>query len=148
MIRNIFITFLAAIVMLQTGCGSDESVDNKKPEIEILSPQTGAEFAPESAIHFQAKFSDNIALGSYRIEIHYNDDGHSHGRLTETGQPFEYENTGSFNGKREAEIEVSIPISHDAAHGEYHIGVHCTDEAGNENVRYVECYIGDNHDEK
>lgn len=145
--KRIFITLLAAFATLQTGCDSGESIDSEKPEIEILSPQDGAAFEPGGAIDFHAKFSDNIALGSYRIEIHLNSDGHSHGRLAEAGQPFEYENTGSFDGKREAEIELSIPIGHDAAHGEYHLGVHCTDEAGNESVRYAGFVIEDAHDD-
>jgi hypothetical protein len=137
---------LVVFALFYSGCGDSDSVDTTRPTIEIVGPEDGAEFEPGDVINFSAIFRDNVELRSYRIQIHIDDDGHTHGRLKDVGEPFEYEATGEFNrGDREATINRDIPIPNNAAHGEYHLGVYCTDAAGNEAVQYIEFFLED-HD--
>jgi hypothetical protein len=123
-----------------------EDVDTVAPTIEILQPQDHAEFEPGDVIQLRAILRDDIQLGAYKVEIHIDDDGHTHGKILHTGVPWTYFITGNIPpGLREYELNLDIEIDESAAHGEYHIGVFCTDASGNETVEFIEIDIEDDH---
>lgn len=119
--------------------------DLEKPKIEILSPQNETEFSVGDTLKIAVKLQDNVALKSYKVEIHNAFDGHGHTHELapksaeaddhdhEAETPFSYNHTGQIaDGKSEFLLNLAAPISTDAAEGEYHLIVHCTDSSGNE----------------
>ena len=136
---------VAAISFGFTSCGDDDDVDTEKPTISDFEPAEGDELKIGSAIHFEVDFADNVALASYKVDIHGNFDNHSHASTKATTDSVVF----SFNriwttiaGQRNAHVhheEIEIPAV-DAAtglpyrEGAYHFVIYCLDQAGNETV--------------
>ncbi len=140
----------ALMALALTSCDKDNAGDTTKPEINLISPAEGATLGTDGDVHFEMELSDDTALGSYKVEIHSNFDGHTHASVTRTTD-FSYNNTWSdIESQRNATIhhhEIIIPA--DATHGDYHFIVYCTDAAGNESyvVRNIEIESeGEEHD--
>ena len=137
--KNIlFIATLFATLFI-TSCEKTGNTDTTKPVIELKSPAEGEtlEAGSDNGVHFEMELSDDVALESYKIEIHNAFDGHSHakaeGAHEHEGTPFKFYKVYDVSGKRNAHIhhhEIVIPS--DATHGNYHLMVYCTDAAGNE----------------
>ncbi|MCD8043866.1 MAG: DUF4625 domain-containing protein [Tannerellaceae bacterium] len=129
------LSFVLATFFLSACDKDDESNDTSAPEIELLAPAEGAHLQIGKAIHFEANFSDNIMLGSYKIAIHDNFDNHGHGSKSDTEEStaFEYFGTWSLEGQKNAYIhQHDITIPEKTIPGDYHMLVYCTDKAGNE----------------
>lgn len=75
--RNIPTILLLAVVAAFTSCANEES-DNEKPLIVLSEPAEEEAYAPGSSIHFVVTLSDNMALASYKVNIHGAFDGHTH----------------------------------------------------------------------
>lgn len=143
--------FSLTATMFLTACSNDDDavVDTVAPVIAINEPHDEDEFAPGGEIHFKALFTDNVALASYKIEIHEDFDSHTHGVTKQSSQdnPWSYEQVftipagqKSFTADHEIEIPMMInnkPISE----GAYHMGVFLTDAAGNESQVFLEIHI-------
>lgn len=135
---------IVSVMMLSTlfvSCSDDEKQgDTTKPVITLNAPAEGAVLKPGSHIHFDMDLEDDVMLGSYKVEIHNNFDGHGHTKATageeeETGDttPFTYNNSWTVSGQKNIHIhhhEIEIPVN--ATEGNYHLMVYCTDAAGNE----------------
>jgi hypothetical protein len=142
--KTIYLLMILGIVFI-SACDR-EDVDTTAPTIEILQPQDHAEFEPGDVIQLRAILRDNIELRSYKVEIHINDDDHTHGRVLDTGQPWTYFFAAEIErGQREYHLSLDIEIDDHAAHGEYHIGVFCADASGNESVEFIEIDVEDDH---
>lgn len=121
--------------------------DTKKPQIEIISPADGDHFHPGETISLNVLFEDNTELASYKIEIHYNGDGHNHKNASTNNVGFEYNKSFDFEkglNKFELQYDIVIPATINelpVKEGEYHLGIHCFDKAGNEREVYVEIEI-------
>lgn len=149
--RAILATLLLAITFVS--CDKDNAGDTTKPEINLISPAEGGVLgATGEGIHFEMELSDDVALASYKVEIHNNFDGHEHTtKSDEDTVDFTYLNTWTdMAGQRNATIhhhEIVIPTN--ATHGDYHFIVYCVDEAGNESYVVHNITIedeGDDHD--
>lgn len=149
-INLIYVLSLTALVF--TSCSDDDnnSVDTTRPEIALNEPGEHQEFLPGDEIHFDADFSDNTELGSYKIEIHDASDGHSHERTTnEEGVAWAYDETHEFapglrNQNMHSHIDIPTTINGEPIkEGHYHLGVFCTDKAGNQSQVFVEIVIGE-----
>lgn len=114
----------------------DDNVDTTKPVIELEEPENGDELLIGADIHFECDFSDNEALGSYMIEIHSNFDGHSHKAKTTRGEePFFFKKSYDISGLRNTHVHHhDVVIPENAAPGNYHMVVYCTDAAGNQSL--------------
>jgi hypothetical protein len=89
---------------------------------------------------FKATFSDNMALGSFSIDIHHNFNHHSHSTESETCtmgdvktavNPFVYIKSFDIDqatGNYVAEIPIEVPL--DVDEGDYHFRVSLTDHEG------------------
>jgi hypothetical protein len=151
--NNIFSLSLCLTAMLCFMAVSCESGDTEKPVINLIEPAEGDVLEIGEDVHFEMEVSDNDLLREYKVEIHHNFDGHSHEatRADEATVPFFFEKTWSdISGKKNASIHHhQIVIPEDAAPGDYHLEVFCTDASGNEAymVRNVELsHEGGDHD--
>lgn len=154
---KIFTIALSPILFFNS-CTDDEStLDTTKPEIMLASPTDHQEYEFGDVIDVQAIFKDNIALGSYKIDIHSDDDGHQHrsGSTTFTNKsknttdttPWSYSEIGELTANKEFLLNKTIPIPEgNYTEGHYHFGIILTDKAGNETQTFIEIVIGDDHD--
>jgi|AGTN01.3.fsa_nt_gi hypothetical protein len=165
--------FLASIVLLGalafTSCEKEE-VDNEKPLIDLIAPEEDEAFQPGSDIHFEVEFSDNVALASYKVNIHGAFDGHTHSVVSTRAEEdaVEFEKTWMesdfialgeepISGKRSVTVhhhEIEIPatineggIAKPIKEGHYHFTVYCTDEAGLESSVTREIVISSDAEE-
>ena len=126
-----------ALVSSFVACDKDDDdVDTTKPVIELDEPEDGDELLIGAAVHFECDFSDDKMLGSYMVEIHNNFDGHSHkAAATRAEEPFFFKKSYDLSGQRNAHIHHhDIVIPENAAEGNYHLVVYCTDTAGNQSL--------------
>lgn len=140
----LFAILLSGAVLLN----SCDKEDTKKPVINLIEPEDEEVFFTGTEIHFEAEFSDDTELASYKIDIHF-DDGHTHksaGLVDEV--EFSFQKSWDFEpGKKNALIhhhEIVIPELIDGKPvktGHYHFMVFCTDKAGNESFVAIEIEI-------
>jgi hypothetical protein len=127
------ICFLTIYSFLYTSC---DDGDTTKPVINLVEPEEGESLliGDVNGVHFDAEFSDDEMLGSYKVEIHNNFDDHAHDlRAADETVDFTFEKTWDLSGKKNTDIhhhEIKIP--EEATPGNYHLMVYCTDAAGNE----------------
>lgn len=138
-------------------CDKDDAGDTTKPVINLISPAEGEAIAADGeGMHFEMELSDNVALASYKVEIHNNFDGHDHStsdskaddETSDETVDFTYNNTwDDIAGQLNATIhhhEIVIPTN--ATHGDYHFMVYCVDAAGNESYVVANVVIGEDSD--
>lgn len=153
---KLFSSLLIAAILF-TSCSEDDDtvVDTSRPEITIVEPHAEDEIAPGNELHFEATFTDNVELASYKIEIHDDFDEHNHvmNKMAQDLNPWSYEQTfnipagqTSFDADHHIEIPAEIngnPISE----GAYHLGVFVTDISGNQQEAFVEIHIEEHSEE-
>lgn len=112
------ISLLAICSVCLPACDNDEKGDVTKPVIDLIEPEEGAvlKIGNEKGVHFEMNLSDDVMLKSYKINIHNNFDK-------------VYDVSGLKNTKVHHH-DIVIPA--DAAPGDYHLMVWCTDAAGNQ----------------
>ena len=135
---------LALIAMLTFACSDDDdALDAQAPVIEVMEPAVNSEFEPGDMLHIHAEITDDVQLSSYRIDIHFGGDGHTHRPVANAeGEHMEwsYDETGTISGTAhslEKDIEIPHHIMHDGVEheieaGDYHIGIFIIDATGNE----------------
>jgi len=154
---NLFIICtIATMTIALNGCKEDS--DTEKPVIILEEPAEGdiLQIGGEHGVHFDAEFSDNEALASYKVNIHPNFDGHTHTRSAVVRQSaaetvdFVFEKTWPLSGRNQAIHHHEIEIPENATPGNYHLMVYCTDAAGNETHIAINVVLsrdaGDDHD--
>ena len=146
---------LAFGTILFVACSSDDK-DSVAPVITLIEPHVDEVFEPGEEIHFEANFTDNVQLASYKIDIHYGGD-HTHGRGVALGEghdheyeKWDFEQVYPLSG-RTMDVHRDIPIptminGKPIKRGEYHFGVYALDAAGNQSLVFRDIYILDDHD--
>lgn len=132
--------FCSSLLILS--CDKDDDAKDTTPAVVTISePGNEEAFAPGSEIHFEAVFSDNVQLASYKVDIHFNGDGHAHKLLAnteETHEVWDFEYTNKLYGKSQKVHEhFDVPTlvnGKPIEEGEYHFGVYVIDAAGNQSV--------------
>ncbi len=132
--RNFKFLFLALISCAAITSCSDEVADTTKPVINLIEPADGDSLLIGSDVHFEMELSDDVALSSYKVDIH-SAEGHSHAPASRaTADTYSYTMTWyDIEGQKNATIhhhEIEIPEGVDE--GEYHFVVYCLDTNGNE----------------
>jgi hypothetical protein len=150
-----YITLVLSPILFFNSCAeADDYLDTEKPEILLATPSEHQEFEFGDTINVQALFKDNIELGSYKIEIHAETDGHEHKNLissrtvkaNDDSNPWSYNHIADISGNKEYLLNHSIQIPEgDFTEGHYHFGIILTDKAGNEKQSFIEIVIGDDH---
>lgn len=137
--------FMSLTLVAFVSCSSDDA-DTEKPVIENVEPHNGDTLVIGEKIHFEADFSDNDKLASYRIEIHNNFDNHGHksvvaGLTDSTGYAFAFDSVWTdIAGLRNAHAHhhsIAIPAKKggkSTREGKYHFIIYCLDQAGNMSV--------------
>ncbi|HWK56426.1 MAG TPA: DUF4625 domain-containing protein [Parapedobacter sp.] len=147
-IMRIIIAFGAMALALS--CSKDaETVDTEYPVIDgnfagAFPQQCGTVRRGETFV-FRAKFSDNVALGSFSLDVHDNFDHHSHsteveacdmGPVKEAEAPFKYIKSFDIPGAPKTyEAEVAIAVPADVDPGDYHFLMRVTDREGWQTLR-------------
>lgn len=141
---------LATLVLGLTSC--NDSGDSTDPTIEIVSPINEDEVHLGDTLTVRLNLSDNEALASYKVEIHYND-GHVHTKQSSV-EPirFTYNKTfGDVAGKKNAEVSVDIIIPETidnipVKEGGYHLGIYCLDSSKRQSEKFIEIdLVNSNH---
>lgn len=158
--KKYFLTTVIALIALSfVSCEKNEA-DNQAPVIHLVAPEEDEPVKPGSGIYLEAVFSDNVALGKYKVNIHGSFDGHSHGhaavRAAEDSVAFEktwlddefvVAGEEPIAGKRSVTVhhrKIVIPTEINGKpikEGHYHFMIHCTDRAGNESLAAREIVI-------
>ena len=127
---------LISILILSTSlisCSDDNDTDVTKPIINLIDPAEGEMVQIGKDIHFEMELSDDVMLGSYKVEIHNNFNNHGHTKSDDTNTPFSFSRSWDLSGQKNAYIHHhDIVIPDNATPGNYHLMVFCTDEASNE----------------
>jgi len=146
--KSFFLFFALAIALFLSACNRDE-IDKQKPEIDIslqnAFPLNCDTLYLGESFTVKMRFSDNLELGSYSIDIHHNFNHHSHSTEVNTCNfdpdknpvnPFLYiQDFAIPDGLREYEtnIQISIPDSNAQGMfdtGDYHFFISLTDKTG------------------
>jgi|SRR5690606_328591 len=134
-----------AILSLVFSCNKDkEAVDTEYPTIDITSadafPIQCSVLKRGESFVFSAEFHDNVALGSFSLDIHHNFDHHTHsteveecdlGPIKTPDDPFLYIHASDIQGTPKtykANMEIEVPADIDP--GDYHFMIRVTDQEG------------------
>jgi hypothetical protein len=151
----IYIATICSLTIYSFLFSSCDEGDTTKPVINLVEPENGDSLLIGGTVHFDAEFSDNEMLGSYKIEIHNNFDNHEHdlkaGDADET-VAFAFDKTYDLSGKKNADVHHhDVKIPENATPGNYHLMVYCMDAAGNESHVAVNVILShdasEHHDE-
>lgn len=138
------LSFSAAIcIMVSIGLTSCQEADTTAPEIIVLQPAQGEAIQAGSELCIQVTFTDDVALNSYKINIHPNFNGHQHQIRANNKQniiqdTIDFETTitsqmlGDTLSGRNCFRDIDIDIPQNATSGNYHLLIYCTDLVGNE----------------
>ncbi|PBI89083.1 hypothetical protein BSF41_24520 [Flavobacterium sp. ACN2] len=128
-----------------TSCSSDKAeIDTEYPLIDISAtdafPIQCSTIESGKTFTFKATFNDNVALGSYSLDIHHNFDHHTHSTEVNTCKteavkspikPMLFINNYSIpNGVKSYEATAQITIPADVDPGDYHFMIRLTDKEG------------------
>ncbi|MCD8029377.1 MAG: DUF4625 domain-containing protein [Bacteroides sp.] len=135
----VFLSFFSFFLCTVAACDSDNDGDTTRPVIRIIAPAEDAHLliGDEEGVLFEAEFSDDIQLASYKIDIHYAGDGHMHTRHGDGEEElpeFSYQRSFTLQGTREQVSHRNIVIPEGVRPGEYHLVVYCSDTSGNESL--------------
>lgn len=134
-----------AIVFLLLSCSRDsETIDTEYPVIDFTwtdaFPVQCSTIERGETFVFKASFSDNVALGSYSLDVHHNFDHHTHSTevndcdmepVKTPENPFLYIKTFDIPGNPttyEASTEIEVPADVDP--GDYHFMIRVVDREG------------------
>lgn len=128
-------TILLGLLFITSCNNSEDPEDLEAPVIDLHEPENFDSFESGGDIHFEAYFTDNVALSQFEIDIHGNFDGHAHGRVKSTSLPqFSFKQSFDLSGKSQ-EIHKHVDIEKNGvtlfAAGPYDFIVNAIDAAGN-----------------
>lgn len=154
--KKIHYFVIIALLLVNTSC-DDTVKDEELPVIDMTGetafPQNCVTVYRGESFTFNARFTDNIELGSYSIEMHHNFDHHSHstsseecemGAVKSAVKPLLFIDEYTIpDGKTEysANIEINVPADVDT--GDYHFMVRLTDKSGWQTFEGISVKVGD-----
>lgn len=141
------IKFLLGVFTLAiiSSCSSDNAeIDTEYPVIDITGtnafPIQCSTIERGQTITFKATFNDNVALGSYSLDIHHNFDHHTHSTevtscemeaVKKPIKPMLFINNYTIpNGVKSYDATAQITIPADVDPGDYHFMIRLTDKEG------------------
>jgi len=131
--KNIVLVFLlSSFVLFSCKKEKKEELDNQKPSITVNKPINNFVSKGGSDFEIDIVFKDNMNLSQYKLEIHSNFDGHTHGKTDgEATVPWEWDTIVNISGKEhQAKFKIKVPMNITA--GNYHFLAMCTDAVGYE----------------
>lgn len=85
----------------------------------------------EQTLELDLHFTDDVDLSQYKIDIHHNFDCHSHGRISEVGEPWFVARIQKLEG-RDQHVTERLTVPANVTAGNYHLLLYCLDKVGNE----------------
>lgn|SRR5690554_868496 len=164
--KNIrFISFSGAFILPSlvvfmllslVACNKDRyAIDDVPPSIDVgfmgAFPKQCSTLKRGETFTFRARFTDNVELGSFSLDIHHNFDHHSHS--TEAGEctlepvkvpinPFVLIKSYDIPaGKQSYEAEITITIPADVDPGNYHFMIMVSDQTGWTDMKGLSVHI-------
>lgn len=133
---------VVALILFAAGCkkDSDSKVDTEYPVIGASTPSQCSQVNRGDTITFTCDFSDNVALGSFSLDVHHNFDHHTHSTEVEVCEmepvktpvhPFLFVQSYSIPANQatyRANVKIAIPADIDP--GDYHFMIRLTDQEG------------------
>lgn len=101
------------------------------PAVQIQTELMPTTVAMGDSLRIAVQFTDNEALNQFKIDIHSNHDGHSHGKTQQALAKWDTLIIGTLSGNADA-IDFSIKIPKGYLPGPYHFTVYSLDKNGNE----------------
>ena len=147
---------LAGIMITAVACDKDEpAIDTEYPVIEAQAPGTFpvqcSTLKRGEAFTFKATFTDNIALGSYSLDIHHNFDHHTHSTevsdcetdpIKKPVNPFLLIKSFDIDpGQQRLEASQTIQVPAGIDPGDYHFMIRLTDKEGWQTIRGISIKI-------
>ena len=148
--KNLKLLLGIFVLAFISSCSSDNAeIDTEYPVIDI----TGANAFPiqcstierGQTFTFKATFNDNVALGSYSLDIHHNFDHHTHSTevnnctaepIKKPVNPLLYINSVTIpDGQKSYEAVQEITIPTDIDPGDYHFMIRLTDKEGWQTIK-------------
>ena len=134
------IKFLSSLcIILTIAFTACQEADTTAPQIHVAQPAQGDTIRAGEQLCIQVTFTDDIALNSYKINIHPNFNGHKHVKSRAQNQAtedFEITLTSQMRNDtltgRNCFRDIDIDIPANATHGNYHLLIYSTDLSGNE----------------
>jgi len=121
--------FLLSLIAVGTSSCSKDEEDTEKPKIESATLENKWVAAGDE-IHLDLVFTDNEGLKEYKVDIHDDFDGHSHGK-TANYEKFETVIINPISGLSfDDHLHIDVPTN--AMAGPYHLGVYVLDQDGNQ----------------
>lgn len=133
---------LVVALILFAGCkkDSDSKIDTEYPVIVAATPSQCSQISRGDTITFTCDFSDNVALGSFSLDVHHNFDHHTHSTEVEVCEmdpvktpvkPFLFVQSYTIPANQQSyKPEVKIAIPEDIDPGDYHFMIRLTDQEG------------------
>lgn len=147
---------LSVIVLAAGACNKDEpAIDTEYPTIgtDPISAFPGqcSTLKRGEPFNFKATFTDNIALGSYSLDIHHNFDHHTHSTevsdcnmdpVKKPVNPFLLIKSFDIDpGQQRLEASQTIQVPADIDPGDYHFMIRLTDKEGWQTIRGISIKI-------
>lgn len=85
----------------------------------------------EQTLELDLHFTDDVELSQYKIDIHHNFDCHTHGRVSEVGEPWFVARIVKLEG-RDQQVTERLTVPANVTAGNYHLLVYGLDKVGNE----------------
>jgi hypothetical protein len=153
---SVLLSALIMIMLTLAACDKDEpAIDTEYPVIEAEAPGTFpvqcSTLKRGEALAFKATFSDNIALGSYSLDIHHNFDHHTHSTevsdcnmdpVKKPVNPFLLIKSFDIDqNQQRLEASQTIQVPADIDPGDYHFMIRLTDKEGWQTIRGISIKI-------
>ncbi len=139
--RKLFIFFAAGALFSLAACNKTDEEAPVIAEVRVNGALAGDHVHIEAGepVEISIRVTDNEALGQLKIDIHADDDGHSHdghshGSGSAQGQWEELEIINLEGTDRTIVRTFNVP---NTVRGEWHLGIRVLDEAGNESPERI-----------
>ena len=148
-LRHILTSSTLLAFFLFCSCEEEVEIDTEYPEIDIAFdeafPKQCSSINRGEAFIFKARFTDNIQLGGFSVDIHHNFDHHTHSTevndcdmesVKEPDNPFLFiQNHPIPEGQNEYIAEMQIEVPENVDSGDYHFMILLTDEEGWQTIK-------------
>lgn len=149
LLKSLLYHSLLLFLLIPTSCQDDAEIDTEYPEIDIAFdeafPKQCSHLNKGQTFTFKARFTDNIQLGGFSLDIHHNFDHHTHSTevndckmdpVKEPVEPFlfikSYPIPDGLQGYT-AEFQIEVPEGIDS--GDYHFMILLTDKEGWQTIK-------------
>jgi hypothetical protein len=129
------VSFCTGLIFLSTSFlfSSCAENDDERPVVSIIAPGEQLVVYTGDTLALVVRFTDNEGLRQYKLDIHANQDGHSHGKSNSGLPGWDTLIINDISGDS-ALILLSLPIPQGIWTGSYHLTAYALDLSGNQGL--------------